>query len=112
MTETLPEPASPDSQSEVNDCDCEDETMADQIAEQGNLTVALTAMANEFGAAAARRTQRADQTGADASAMWSIAMTTPTVMAGLGYRTATESGAGRTRAETNAPDNTAAQKGA
>jgi hypothetical protein len=109
MTTEQPDTAAPEIQSEA-DCSCEDLVMAEAITEQGNLTVALTAMANEFGAAAARRTQRADQVGADASAMWSIAMTTPTMNASLGYRTAIESGSGRTRAETNAPDNTAAQK--
>jgi hypothetical protein len=75
--------------------------VAVEHCEMGNLQVAMTAMANEFGASAARRTQRADQTAADASAMWSIAMTTPTVNAGLGFRTATESGSGRTRSEVN-----------
>lgn len=84
----------------------EGDEMANDIVEQGNLTVALTGMANEFGASAARRTQRADQLAGDASAMWSIAMTTPTVMAGIGYRTANESGSGRTRAETNNPSET------
>jgi len=77
-----------------------------------NLSVALTAMANEFGASAARRTSAADQLASDSQRMWSIAMTTPTVNAALGYRTATESGAGRTRAETNNPPNTAAPGGA
>ena len=74
-----------------------------EIAESGNLTVALTGMANEFGASAARRTQRADQTSADASALWTISMQSPTVMAALGIRTAQESGAGRTRIEANSP---------
>ena len=64
----------------------------------GNLEIAQTAMANEFGASAARRANRADQTAADASAMWSIAMTTPTTNAALAYRTATESGSGAARA--------------
>lgn len=71
--------------------------------EEGNLQVALTAMANEFGAAAGRRTAAADQLASDSQRMWTIAMTTPTTMAGLGYRTAVESGAGRTRIESNTP---------
>ena len=62
--------------------------MTEQITEPGNLTVALTGMANEFGASAARRTQRADQLAADAAAMWAVALTTPTVFAGMGYQTA------------------------
>ena len=69
-----------------------------EYTETGNLTIAHTAMANEFGAAAARRTNRADQTAADASAMWSIAMTTPTQNSALALRTATESGSGAARA--------------
>lgn len=97
--------------SDSDDSENGDSDMADQVAEQGNLVVALTGMANEFGASAARRTQRADQVAADASAMWAIAMTSPTVMAAHGMRVAGESGAGRTRAETNNPANTAAPGG-
>lgn len=93
--------------------------MADQVAEQGNMVAALTAMANgvgtadavlsrEFAASAGRRVSRFDQLGADAAGMWSIAMTTPTVNAGLGFRTATESGSGRTRLEANRPAETGA----
>tara|TARA_R100000306_G_scaffold57346_1_gene55472 strand:- start:1091 stop:1393 length:303 start_codon:yes stop_codon:yes gene_type:complete len=81
----------------------EDEEMADQIAESGNLTVALTGMANEFGASAARRTQRADQIAADASSMWAVALTSPTVMASMGMRVAQESGTGRSRELINSP---------
>lgn len=66
----------------------------------------MTAMANEFGACAARRTQRFDQLGADAASMWAVALTSPTVSAGLGYRTAIESGSGRTRVEANRPHET------
>lgn len=76
--------------------------------DQDNLTVSLTAMANQFGAAAGRANDRANQLAGDAAAMWSVAMTSPTVMAGMGMRTATESGSGRTRAETNGPAATTA----
>ncbi len=79
--------------------------------DQANLTVALTGMANEFGASAARRSAAADQLAADSQRMWSIAMTSPTVAAAMGVRIATESGSGRTRAETNNPNNTAAPNG-
>ena len=82
--------------------------MSQSYVDTGALSVAMTALASEFGASAARRTQRADQTGADASAMWSIAMTTPTQNSAMAYRTAVESGSGRTRAETNGPDATGA----
>lgn len=72
-------------------------------AEGNNMQVALTAMANEFGASASRRTQRADQLAGDSDRMWSIAMTTPTQNNALALRTATESGSGRTRIEANGP---------
>lgn len=80
-------------------------------ADPSNMTIALTAMANEFGAAAGRRTASADQLASDSQRMWAIAMTSPTVMAAHGMRVANESGAGRTRAETNNPNNTAAPNG-
>lgn len=78
------------------------------LVDEGNLAVAMTAMANGFGAAATRRNDRADQTAADASAMWAISMQTPSQNAALALRTATESGSGRTRAETNLPAATSA----
>ena len=71
--------------------------------EEGNLTVAVTGMANEFGAAAARRVNGADQLSGDSQRMWTIAMTSPSVMAAHGMRIAAEMGSGRTRSETNRP---------
>lgn len=59
--------------------------------EKENVTVAMTAMGNEFGAAAARRVNSADQLASDSQRMWSIAMTTPTVLAGMGFRVAQQS---------------------
>lgn len=84
--------------------------MAETNVDPGILNVALSTLAQEGAAASGRRQIAADQLASDSQRMWSIAMTTPTVNAGLGFRTATESGSGRTRSETNAPDNTAAQK--
>lgn len=81
----------------------EENDMSGTYVDTGALSVAMTGMASEFGASAARRTHRADQTAADASAMWSIAMTTPTQTAALAYRTATEAGSGQTRREINNP---------
>lgn len=72
-------------------------------AESNNMSVALTAMAQEFGASAGRRVNAADQLSADSQRMWSIAMTSPTVMAAHGMRIASESGHGRTRVEANTP---------
>jgi len=104
----------------------EGDDMAEPIAEAANTQVALTAMMNGMGAAntlvshstglaaqaftasAHRRTDRADQLSGDSQAMWSIAMTTPTVLAGHGMRVANESGSGRSRAETNLPAATSA----
>ena len=74
----------------------------------GNLGVAYTVMANGTASAGVLRINRFDQLGADAGAMWSIAMTSPTINASLGFRTATESGSGRTRSETNRPAATGA----
>ncbi len=90
-----------------NDTPDGDDDMADNV-DAGNLAVTMTALASEFGASAARRTQRADQTAADASAMWAISMQTPSQNAALALRTAQEAGSGRTRAETNRPNATAA----
>lgn len=78
--------------------------------DDGNMNVALTAMANgmaslanEMNGAAARRMEAADQLANDSQRMWSIAMTTPTVTAAHAMRVASESGAGRTRVESNSP---------
>ena len=80
----------------------------EETMDKDNLLVAMTAMGNEFGAAAARRVNRFDQLGADAAAMWSVAMTSPTIFAAQGARMMTESGSGRTRAEANRPSETSA----
>ena len=78
---------------------------APNVTDSSNLTVALTAMANEFGAAAGRRSSSSDQLASDSQRMWSIAMTSPTVSSALGFQTAHESGSGRSRNidNTNAP---------
>jgi Tfp pilus assembly protein FimT len=83
-------------------------------AEGVNAGVAYTAMANAmanasglatqgFAASADRRTVMADQLAGDSQRMWSIAMTSPTVMAAHGMRVASEAGSGRTRVEANTP---------
>ena len=98
----------------------EDEAMADDAqAESVNAQTGFTAMANSmanasglanqaFAASAQRRTDAADQLASDSQRMWSIAMTSPTVMAAHGMRVASEAGSGRTRAETNNPAPTSA----
>lgn len=85
--------------------------MADSLVDPGNLAVAMTVMANAAAAGAARRTDAADQLSINSQYMWTNAMASPTINAAMGYRTATESGSGRTRAETNNPGNTAAPGG-
>ena len=83
------------------------EAMASAV-DDGILNVALSTLANEATAASSRRTNRFDQLGADSASMWSVALTSPTVSSAMGYRTAIESGSGRTRSETNAPHATGA----
>lgn len=72
-------------------------------AEAGNMDVAMTILANSAAAASNRRTDAADQLASDSQRMWSIAMTSPTVMAAHGMRVASEAGSGRTRVEANTP---------
>lgn len=51
----------------------------------------VSAMSVEAGAASSRRVARADQLAGDANAMWAVALTTPTVFAGMGFRVAQQS---------------------
>lgn len=103
----MPDPTPGDGVLDTPGCPAEGDDMANAV-DEGNLAIAMTAMANEFGAGAARRSNGADQLASDSQRMWSIAMTTPTQNAALALRTATESGSGRTRAETNRPGETSA----
>ena len=57
-----------------------------------NAQVILTGMAAGQASASESLRRRFDQLSADASAMWSVAMTTPTVFAGMGFRVAQQSG--------------------
>ncbi len=77
-----------------------------ETSESGVLQAALSALAAATANQGSINQARAAQTAHDASAMWSIAMTTPTVNAGLGYKTASEAGSGRTRIEANTPAGT------
>ena len=77
-----------------------------QYSELGNLQGAMSAMVQGFSAAANRRVDRADQLSGDSSAMWSVALTSPTVMAAQGMRVASDAGSGRTRIESNSPAGT------
>ena len=84
--------------------------MAESSVDPGILNAALSGLAGEFAAAAAMRTRRMDQLAEDSASMWAAALTSPTVSAALGFRTAAESGSSRTRAETNDPAGTGAAK--
>ena len=64
-----------------------DGTMA-AISEENNNVTALTFLANEAAAGSGRRTAAADQLASDSQRMWAVHMTTPTVLAGLGFQTA------------------------
>jgi len=77
-------------------------------AEEANLGIAHTGMAQEFAAAAARRTQGADALAENSRYAWTINMQSPSVMTAHGMRIAAEAGSGRTRAESNAPAATSA----
>ena len=48
---------------------------------------ALSGLAAETAACSGRRLARADQLQGDSDRMWSIFMTTPNVLTGVGYRT-------------------------
>ena len=64
-------------------------TMA--AAEDNIMQTVLSGMAAEAAASQARRTSRMDQLTADSASMWAVALTTPTVMTGLGFRVAQQS---------------------
>lgn len=79
---------------------------AEQLTEPGALQTAMTIIATGAAHLHERRVGAADQLASDSQRMWSIAMTTPTVMAAHGMRIADESGSGRTRVEANTPPST------
>ena len=65
-----------------------DDDMAETASEGNNFVTALTFLANEAAAGSGRRTAAADQLASDSQRMWAVHMTTPTVLAGLGFQTA------------------------
>ena len=65
--------------------------MAESLVDASIQSGALSNLATEQAAAAARRIGRFDQLAADSAAMWTVALTTPTVMAGMGFRVAQQS---------------------
>ena len=69
----------------------EGEEMASVVDDSVHVA-AVTGLSAEVAAASGRRISRADQLQGDADRMWDVHMTTPTVMAGLGFRVAQQSG--------------------
>lgn len=61
------------------------------VVDDTNAQVILTGMAAGEAAASESRRRRFDQLAEDSAAMWSVAMTTPTVFAGMGFRVAQQS---------------------
>jgi len=66
--------------------------MAESLVDPAIQSGALSNLAAEQAAAGARRINRADQLSGDSAAMWAVALTTPTVYAGMGFRVAQQSG--------------------
>lgn len=62
-------------------------SLVDEAIQSG----ALSNLAAEQAACSARRIARADQLAGDSAAMWAVALTTPTVFAGMGFRVAQQS---------------------
>ena len=65
--------------------------MAESVVDHSVHVAAITGLSAETAAASGRRISRADQLQGDADRMWSVHMTTPTVMAGMGFRVAQQS---------------------
>jgi hypothetical protein len=62
------------------------------LADGSVMAAVMTGMAADAAAGASRRTGRFDQLAADSASMWAVALTTPTVMANMGFRVAQQSG--------------------
>lgn len=60
-------------------------------AEENIMQVVLSGMASESAAQQARRTSRMDQLAADSASMWSVHLTSPTILAAMGFRVAQQS---------------------
>ena len=67
-----------------------EEEMASVVDESVHVA-AITGLSAEASACSGRRIARADQLQGDADRMWAVHMTTPTVMAGMGFRVAQQS---------------------
>ena len=72
-------------------------------SESGVVQAALSGLMACTSTTASLIQTRAQQLSGDSQAMWSIAMTSPTVNAAMGQRIATESGSGAVRRDVNYP---------
>jgi len=73
------------------------------LAEAGGLSAAASGLAAATSVNFALIQSRFQQLSADAASMWAVALTSPTVSSAMGFKTASESGSGRTRVEANTP---------
>jgi hypothetical protein len=64
---------------------------AESLADPSVMASIMTGMATEAAAATGSRTRRFDQLAEDAASMWAVALTSPTVLAGMGFRVAQQS---------------------
>lgn len=78
------------------------------IMESGNLQIAASTLGQSAAAAGGRRIDGADFLGENMRAMWGNAFANPTSIMAKALQTLSETGSGRTRAETNLPGNTSA----
>jgi hypothetical protein len=69
----------------------EGETDMATVVDDAIHSISLSGLAAEVAACQARRITRADQLQGDSDRMWTIFMTTPNVLTGVGYRTLQQS---------------------
>lgn len=69
----------------------EESAMAASV-DENVMSAVLNGQAKDASAAESRRISRMDQLAADSAAMWTVAMTSPTIMAAMGFRVAQQSG--------------------
>jgi len=74
--------------------------------ESGVMQAALSSLTGATATTGALIQTRAAQLSGDTQSMWAVALTSPTVASAHGMRVAYESGAGRTRTESNTPAST------
>ena len=61
------------------------------VVDESVHVAAITGLSAETAACSGRRIARADQLQGDSDRMWAVHMTTPTILAGMGFRVAQQS---------------------